>query len=157
MIIASWWWNVKRANKGLQIGSGFATFALMQRIPMPQSRNVQFFKVPSIMEDTMKAFRFIRRSAVFLGAGLLLISAGCSTPPGEAEEGQRWYSMHNCYACHGRQGSDGKAPEIYPLDMSYRHFKGIVRDAGSPIMPKYSEEKIPDGDVADIYAWLTRK
>jgi mono/diheme cytochrome c family protein len=122
-----------------------------------QSHNVQFLKVPSTMEDTMKVFVFIRRPAVFLGAVLLLVSGACSTPSGDAEEGQRWYSMHNCYACHGRQGNDGKAPEIYPLDMSYRHFLGIVRDAGSPIMPKYSEKKIPDGDVADIYAWLTRK
>ncbi len=103
----------------------------------------------------MKSSLFIRLPAALLGAGLLLISAACSTPSGNAEEGQRWYSMHHCYACHGRQGNDGKAPKIYPLDMSYRHFLGIVRDAGSPIMPKYSEEKIPDEDVADIYAWLS--
>ena len=105
----------------------------------------------------MKSSPLIRRPAAFLGAGLLLISAACSTPSGDAQEGQRWYSMHNCYACHGRQGDDGKAPEIYPLDMSYRHFLGVVRDADSPIMPKYSAEKLPDEDVADIYAWLSGK
>jgi len=145
------------ANKGLQIDAGFATLALIQRIHLPRSHDVQFFKVPSTMEDTMRAFSFISRPALLLGAGLLLVSAACSTPSGNAEDGQRWYSMHNCFACHGHQGDDGKAPKIYPLDMSYRHFLGIVRDAGSPIMPKYSAEKIPDEDVADIYAWLTSK
>jgi mono/diheme cytochrome c family protein len=105
----------------------------------------------------MKSPRSLCRPAALLCTGLLLLTAACSTPSGNAEEGQRWYAMNNCSACHGNQGNDGKAPEIYPLDMSYRHFLSIVRDAGSPIMPPFPRQKLSDQDVADIYAWLKSK
>lgn len=87
----------------------------------------------------------------------LLIVNACSAPEGNMDDGKRWYLMHNCQACHGRQGDDGKGPVIYPLDMGFRHFKSIVRNANSPIMPKFPEEKISNQDVADIYTWLKMK
>ena len=92
----------------------------------------------------------------FLFLGLLMVS-GCTTPKGNAENGKRWYSMHNCFACHGPNGDDGKAPVVSDLEMSYWRFERIIRDAGSPIMPKYPEEKISDQDVADLYAFLKAK
>ena len=88
---------------------------------------------------------------MFLG---IVILSGCSTPVGSADDGKRWYSMHNCFACHGPNGNDGKAPVVNNLDMSYWKFERIIRNAGSPIMPKYPEEKISDQDVADLYAFL---
>ncbi len=89
---------------------------------------------------------------VLIAAALFISS--CSTPMGNPEDGKRWYSMNNCYACHGVNGDDGKAPVINNLDMSFWRFERIIRDAGSPIMPKYPEEKISDRDVADLYAFL---
>ena len=91
---------------------------------------------------------------IFLG---LLMVGGCSAPMGNPEDGKRWYSMHNCFACHGPDGDDGKAPVVSDLEMSYWRFERIIRDAGSPIMPKYPEEKISDQDVADLYAFLRAK
>lgn len=94
---------------------------------------------------------------LFFGVAVVLsclIIIGCSGPKGNKEDGARWYKMHNCFACHGSDGNNGKAPKIGNLDMGYRTFRSIIRDAGSPIMPKYSEEKISDQDVADIYEWL---
>jgi mono/diheme cytochrome c family protein len=91
-------------------------------------------------------------SAALLSAALLISS--CSTPMGNPEDGKRWYSMNNCYACHGVNGDDGKAPVVNNLEMAYWRFERIVRDAGSPIMPKYPEEKISDQDMADLYAFL---
>ncbi|MBT8344672.1 MAG: cytochrome c [Desulfofustis sp.] len=91
---------------------------------------------------------------MFLG---ILIVTGCSAPMGNPEDGKRWYSMHNCFACHGPNGNDGKAPVVNNLGMSYWRFERIVRNAGSPIMPKYPEEKISDQDVADLYAFLKAK
>ena len=88
--------------------------------------------------------------------GILIVS-GCSTPTGNPDDGKRWYSMHNCFACHGPNGNDGKAPVVNNLEMSYWRFEKIIRDAGSPIMPKYPEEKISDQDVADLYAFLKAK
>ena len=84
----------------------------------------------------------------------ILMVSGCSTPMGNAEDGKRWYSMHNCFACHGPNGNDGKGPVVNNLEMSYWRFERIIRDAKSPIMPKYPEEKISDQDVADLYAFL---
>ncbi len=85
-------------------------------------------------------------------AALLVIS--CSTPMGNPEDGKRWYLMHNCFSCHGPHGNDGKAPEISNLSMGFWRFKRKIRNAGSPIMPKYPAAKISDQDVADIYAML---
>ena len=85
---------------------------------------------------------------------LALFISSCSTPMGNPEEGKRMYSMNHCYACHGVNGDDGKGPVVNNLDMSFWRFERIIRNAGSPIMPKYPEEKISDQDVADIYAFL---
>lgn len=88
--------------------------------------------------------------------GALIVSA-CSTPMGNPVDGKRWYSMHNCFACHGPNGDDGKGPVVKDLKMGYWRFERIIRNAGSPIMPKYPEEKISDQDVADLYAFLKAK
>ena len=93
---------------------------------------------------------FLIISYIFMVMGL----ASCSTPQGNADDGQRWYMMHNCYGCHGPNGNDGQGPVIDADELSFRKFKSIIRDAGSPIMPKFPEEKLPAQDVADIYAWL---
>lgn len=85
----------------------------------------------------------------------ILFASACSTPTGNPQDGKRWYSMHNCFACHGPNGNDGKAPDISNLKMNYFFFERKIRNAGSPIMPKYPEEKISDQDVADIYAFLS--
>jgi mono/diheme cytochrome c family protein len=90
-----------------------------------------------------------------LGAAMtVLVLSSCSTPQGNPADGKRWYSMHHCFACHGPNGNDGKGPKIDNPDMGFRKFLGIVRNARSPIMPKFPEEKISTQDVADIYAWL---
>lgn len=92
--------------------------------------------------------------AVSLFTFTTLFISACSTPPGNSEDGKRWYSMHTCHACHGPNGNDGKAPVVNNLEMNYFRFKMKIRNAGSPIMPKYPEEKISNQDVADIYAFL---
>lgn len=94
--------------------------------------------------------------SMLLVLAALFISA-CSAPMGNPEDGKRWYSMHNCFACHGAAGNDGKAPVVSDLEMSFWRFKGKIRNAGSPIMPKYPEKKISDQDVADLYAFLKAK
>ena len=95
--------------------------------------------------------------AIFLLTIATCFFSACSTPPGNPQDGKRWFSMHNCFACHGPNGNDGKAPDIRNQQMSYFRFKMKVRNAGSPIMPKFPESKISDQDVADIYAFLKTK
>jgi mono/diheme cytochrome c family protein len=62
--------------------------------------------------------------------------------------------MHNCFACHGNNGDDGKGPRIAGLSMSYGRFLKRLRHAETAIMPEYPQEKISDQDAADILAWL---
>lgn len=81
--------------------------------------------------------------------------AACSPPDGNADDGKRWYMMNNCYGCHGLHGNDGKGPEINTDNLSFRKFLAVIRDAGSPIMPKFPEEKVSRQDAADMYVWLS--
>lgn len=108
--------------------------------------------VRGMAESTL---RWLPVLLLFIFAAVLVTA--CSTPMGNPEDGKRWYSMHNCFACHGPNGNDGKAPVVSNLGMSHWRFKRIIRNAGSPIMPKYPKEKISAQDVADLYAFLKAK
>ncbi len=88
--------------------------------------------------------------AFILSASLI----SCSSPVGDPVEGKRWYTMHNCFACHGKNANDGKGPNIAGIEMNYRQFLNRLRNAKTPIMPEYSRQRIPDQDVADILSWL---
>lgn len=106
--------------------------------------------------DSVRIRRTLTLTLSLLILTTLLISS-CSTPMGNPQDGERWYAMHNCSACHGPNGNDGKAPDVSNLEMNFFFFKRKIRDAGSPIMPKYPEDKISDQDVADMYALLKAK
>lgn len=96
-------------------------------------------------------------SLAALLALLTLLLAGCTAPDGNPADGERWYGMHHCFSCHGPNGDDGKGPKIRGTGISYRVFQAAVRNANSPIMPKFPESKVPKQDVADMYAWLNEK
>lgn len=93
------------------------------------------------------------KSILFL-AFFSLFLAACTTPKGDPASGKRWYMMNNCFACHGLDGNDGKGPEIRGKGTSFRSFLSTIRNANSPIMPKFPETKITKQEVADMYAWL---
>ena len=85
---------------------------------------------------------------------LLTLSACGTTPAGNAENGQKWYKMNNCSACHGEKGSGGRGPDITGIDMGFGSFIKKLRKKDAPIMPPYPEAKISEQDAADIYAFL---
>jgi mono/diheme cytochrome c family protein len=92
--------------------------------------------------------------ALLFFAMLIIISA-CTSPEGNVADGKRWYTMHTCYACHGKDGKGRRGgPHIAGLDMSYRAFLDRLRNPQTAIMPAYSAEKINDQDAADILAYL---
>lgn len=91
-------------------------------------------------------------SLLILAAAALL--AACSTPSGKADDGQKWYSMHNCGKCHGENGKNGRAAALVPLDMGFGHFERVLRAPYSPSMPAFTEARLSQQDAADIYAWL---
>lgn len=84
----------------------------------------------------------------------LLLLGSCSGPPGNPEDGKRWYMMNNCYSCHGIHGNDGRAVNIASLKMGFGRFVRKLRKTGAPIMPPFPETKVSKQDAADIYAYL---
>ncbi|MDK9709328.1 MAG: cytochrome c [Desulforhopalus sp.] len=94
--------------------------------------------------------------AVSCGAFLLFLTlSSCGTAPvGDPGNGQTWYKMNNCGACHGETGKGGRAPDITNLDMSFGSFVKKLRKKDAPIMPPFPESKISERDAADIYAYL---
>lgn len=94
----------------------------------------------------------------FLLTSLLILSLsfviGCSGPTGDAEKGNRWYTMNNCSGCHGFKGNDGRSADITGLDMSYSSFVRRLRKAKSVTMPVFPESKISEQDAADLLAYI---
>jgi len=90
--------------------------------------------------------------AVFSTIGLLLTA--CSPPTGNAENGQKWFQMHNCYGCHGENANNGRAPKIAAIDRGFGSFVRLLRSPDSASMPSFPEETISKQDAADIYTWL---
>ncbi len=62
--------------------------------------------------------------------------------------------MHKCFACHGKHGNDGGAPDISGLNMGFDSFVHRLRNPQAGAMPEYSKEKISDQNAADIFAYL---
>ena len=86
---------------------------------------------------------------------IFIIISACTSPEGNAGDGKRWYTMHTCYACHGKDGKGRRGgPSIAGLNMGYRSFVQRLRNPQTAIMPQYSAEKINDQDTADILAYL---
>lgn len=85
------------------------------------------------------------------------LSACGSAPPGNTENGEKWYKMNNCGACHGEKGSGGRGPSISGIEMSFGSFVKKLRKKDAPIMPPYPETKISEQDAADIYAYLKKE
>lgn len=83
-----------------------------------------------------------------------ILIAACGGPEGNADEGARWYIMHNCSACHGSTANNGRATEIAQTDLGFGSFVRYLRNPDSPSMPPFPESKLPEDDAADIFAWL---
>lgn len=98
--------------------------------------------------------RMVIVSSIFF---TLLLLNSCSAPPGNPENGKRWYMMNNCYSCHGIHGNDGRAVNIAPLKMGFGRFVKRLRKTKSNIMPSFPETKITKQDAADIYSYLNSR
>ncbi len=81
-----------------------------------------------------------------------------NTPTGNAQNGKRVFEAEVCGKCHGSQG-EGKpnqeeaAPRIGPTRLSLPLFARFVRNPTGK-MPAYAANVVPDGELADLYAFL---
>lgn len=84
----------------------------------------------------------------------LIFFSGCSAPPGNPANGNKWFMMNNCSSCHGPHGNDGRAVNIAGLEMGFGSFLRKLRKADSQVMPSFPETKVSKQDAADMYAYL---
>ncbi len=121
------------------------------------SDNSFFFPLGSPVFQLKGNYVKYPRNRIMIRVLLLLTSfllAACSPPSGNPENGKKWFMMHNCYACHGRNAKGGKAPEIARINRRFSSFLRFIRTPQSTVMPNFPAERISRQDAADIYAWL---
>jgi ubiquinol-cytochrome c reductase cytochrome c subunit len=75
------------------------------------------------------------------------------TPPGNAENGKKFYAQYGCYQCHGYAAQGGVGPRIAPRPLAFAAFSKYVRQ---PIgeMPPYTAKVLSNAQLADVYAFL---
>ena len=88
-------------------------------------------------------------------AGFALVAAAGPPPPGNAANGKRLFMRDRCYTCHGTQGAGGgiAGPRVAPDPLPFAGFLMQLRHPANR-MPPYAETVMPDGEAADIYAYL---
>lgn len=114
------------------------------------------FQLSHFYEAFMIPIDHIKRviSGIFFLFLATLTACGTTPPSGNTENGQKWYKMNNCNACHGEKGIGGRGPNIAGLDMGFGSFVKKLRKKDAPIMPPFPESKISEQDAADIYTYL---
>jgi ubiquinol-cytochrome c reductase cytochrome c subunit len=89
-----------------------------------------------------------------LAAGLV-VCATQSALSADAARGRQIYEKVGCYQCHGFQGQGANTgPKLAPDPLSAEALATYIRNSGETLMPNYVEAVLPDGDVADIHAYL---
>jgi len=75
----------------------------------------------------------------------------------DAAKGKVAFVKHGCWQCHGNEGqgslitSNNKV--LAPDPLPYEAFAAFVRSTNRA-MPPYSEQVLPNEDLADIHAYL---
>jgi len=101
---------------------------------------------------------FVRVVLAAVAAGTVVLASGSAFAAGDAAKGKANFTKYGCWQCHGFEGqgsavtSLGKvlAPDPLPWDT----FSAFVRTTNRA-MPPYSEQVLPNEDLADIHAYLS--
>ena len=93
-----------------------------------------------------------------LFAGLTALAAGLTIGgaaiAASAEQGKTAYAKYGCWQCHGYVGQGGvTGPKLAPDPLPLEALVGFLRSSNRA-MPPYREAILPDGDIADIHAYL---
>jgi ubiquinol-cytochrome c reductase cytochrome c subunit len=76
---------------------------------------------------------------------------------GDAAKGKKLFVDHGCWQCHGFRGQGSVASSggkvLAPDPLPWEAFSAFVRSTNRA-MPPFSEKILPNGDLADIYAYL---
>ena len=94
----------------------------------------------------------VRVGLAVVAAGLLLSSGAHAA---SAEKGKAAFTKNGCWQCHGFVGQGGVAgPKLAPDPVPVDAFMAFVRTTNRA-MPPYSEQVLPNEDLADIHAYLS--
>ena len=96
-------------------------------------------------------YSFLRTLALAATAAGVLSSGAIA---GDAAKGKIAYVKNGCYQCHGFMGQGGQAgSKLAPKPMPEEAFVNFVRTTNRA-MPPYSEQILPNADLADIYTYV---
>ena len=104
----------------------------------------------------MSLIRVVSAALFVLVAQVAQAQATTQPPAGDAANGRRLYAKMTCAYCHGTEGQGsiaGVGPRIAQVQRSLDNFSRYVRRPTGR-MTGYSEKILPDGELADIYAFL---
>jgi mono/diheme cytochrome c family protein len=96
--------------------------------------------------------------AVLSAAPLRAQEAPPGSPKGgDVANGKKIFLAVGCFECHGRVGQggafNGPAPRLAQTQLPFEGFEMQLRNPAND-MPAYSEQVMPEKDVADIYAYV---
>lgn len=100
--------------------------------------------------------RMFRTALAALAAGAVLGNSAALAA--SSQKGKAAFMRYGCWQCHGTQGqgsvatSNGKV--LAPDPLPYESFSAFVRSTNGA-MPPYSEQVLPNDDLADIHAYLS--
>ena len=75
----------------------------------------------------------------------------------DSDRGKRTYMKVGCYQCHGREAQGASTgPRLGPDPLPLPQFTRYVRTPRND-MPPYTTKVLPDGDLADVYAYVASR
>ena len=77
--------------------------------------------------------------------------------PPDTDRGKRTYMKVGCYQCHGREAQGASTgPRLGPDPLPLPQFVRSVRTPRNE-MPPYTVKVLSDGDLADVYAYVSSR
>ena len=99
----------------------------------------------------------MNRGLIAALAATVSLAVQAQAPGGDVARGKAAYMKNLCYTCHGTvgQGGDrGSGPRIAYDVWPFEAFSVQVRRPRES-MPRYPKEYLADGELADIYAYVS--
>ena len=92
-----------------------------------------------------------------LAAAMVSFAALAQAPAGDVERGRSAYMKNMCHTCHGTAGQGGDRGSGPRIAYDVWPWEGFVQQVRRPReqMPRYAAQHLPDGDLADIYAYVS--
>ena len=115
--------------------------------------------------------RFVASVAALLAVSLLAARGGDFAGPaygsqarsvgqgrtaliGDIAAGRDRWNEQECAFCHGIYAQGGYGPDLAGLGLTFEQFKRQVRQPWGA-MPRWSEQQLPDQELANLYAYFT--